>query len=294
MCTSFATYFHEPIYAQNIDNPDRERKFKITKLECKKSCIDSGKCDECNLKNNTIIMFHCQNRENNRYIDSVCMNSLGMFSNYQFLVPNNNIEIPKPKSNKIAAGNLFSQSQMYFGTVSGLINRIDNKTVYYNDSFGVFRLHNMFADKKGQAIILEASENSNAISSIHDKFIVMTNFPVYEFEGKHYSDVQGDGSDRYKIAHEEIIKNKNDFGVDQAFDVLKKVRHTSEYYPTVCSLVFDPNRLYVYIALFGIFEKTWRVSIFENTVESYTGFDKTYKFKIGTKGILASELEKYM
>ena len=294
MCTSFAVYFNKPIYAMNIDHPDRERKFKITDIKCNNGCIDSGKCDKCYLQNNTIKRFHCQNRENDRFLDSACMNSLGLFSNYQFLVPNKEIQIPKPKSNKISVGSLFSQSQMYMGTVSDLINRIGDEKIYYNDSFGSFKLHNLFADKEGYAIVLEASENRNEISYVHDNFIVMTNFPVYEFEGKHYSEVYGDGSDRYKIACNKILKNKDDFDLQKAFDVLKMARHSSEYFPTVCSMVFDPTNLYVYLALFGVFDKIWRVSIKENIIETYSGFEGAYKFRIGAKGILASELEKYM
>ncbi len=294
MCTSFAVYFNDPIYAMNIDHPDRERKFKITTLKCNKGCIGSGQCGICNLRNNPIIRFHCQNRENNRFLDSACMNSLGMFSNYQFLIPNKKMEIPKPKSKKISDGNLFSQSQMYTGTVSELIKRIGDKTVYYSDLFGSFKLHNMFADKEGHSFILESGEKGNAITHQHDKYIVMTNFPVYEFEGRPYSEVYGDGSDRYKTACNEITRNRENFGVVQAFDILEKVRHTSEYFPTVCSMVFDPLKLYVYVALFGDFKKIWRISITENIIESYIGFEKDYKFRVGNKGILASELEKYI
>ncbi len=84
--------------------------------------------------------------------------------------------------------------------------------------------------------------------------------------------------------------NRENFGVVQAFDILEKVRHTSEYFPTVCSMVFDPVKLYVYVALFGDFKKIWRISITENIIESYIGFEKDYKFRVGNKGILASEL----
>ena len=121
----------------------------------------------------------------------------------------------------------------------------------------------------------------------------MTNFPVHEFEGKHYFDVYGDGDDRFIIAHEEINRNKGNFGVEQAFDVLEKARHTSEAYPTVCSLVLDPTGLYVYIALFGYFSKIWRISLAESMIESFSGFDAPHKLKIGPGGILASELSKY-
>lgn len=291
MCTSFAVYSNEPVYGMNIDHPDRERKFKITRIKCGRGCIDSGNCHKCRLNSNPIIRFHCQNRENGKFLDSACMNSLGMFSNYQFLVPNNDLPIQKPKFNKISDGNLFSQSQMYTGTVSELLERMGGKTVYYSNLYGSFKLHNMFADKEGHAIVLEEGENGNAITNLQDGFMVMTNFPVHEFKGKHYSEVYGDGSDRYKLASDEIIKHKNNFSIHQALDVLKKVRHTSEYFQTVCSMVFDPVRLHIYLALSGEFQRIWRISIMEDIIESYSGFRGTHKFKVGAKGILASELE---
>lgn len=74
---------------------------------------------------------------------------------------------------------------------------------------------------------------------------------------------------------------------------MKKTRHTSEYFPTVCSMVFDPIGLYVYLALFGDLGKIWRIPVRENIIETYSGFEETYRIKIGTKDVLASELEKY-
>lgn len=280
MCTSFAAYFGKPIYAMNIDHPDRERKFKITTLRRE-------------LQQDTVIRFHCQNREDNEFLDSVCMNSLGMFSNYQFLLYNKNEPIIKPTSNSISDGNLFSQSQMYVETVKELLKRMRDKTFYYRNSYGAYKLHNLYADKEGDAVIIEARENGNAVSPIHDQYLVMTNFPAYEFDGKPYNEVYGDGSDRYKIACEELIKHKNYFGVEQAFGVLKKTQHSSDSFPTVCSMVFDPIRLFVYLVLYGKFEKIWRISITEKIIESYVGFKETYRLKIGAKGILASELETY-
>ena len=71
-------------------------------------------------------------------------------------------------------------------------------------------------------------------------------------------------------------------------------RHTSEYFQTVCSMVFDPVRLQVYLVLSGEFQRIWRISIMEDIIESYSGFRGTHKFKVGAKGILASELELCM
>ena len=291
MCTSFAVYNKNPIYGMNMDHPDKERNFKITSFKCNSKCKDKLNCQKCILENNIITRFHCQNRENNRFIDSVCMNSLGIFSNYQFLVPGNKIDIKKSK-NSISAGNLFSQTQMYMKDVKDIINRIQNKNVFFNQ-FGQFSLHNLYADKYGNAVVLEASVKGNEITAIKDNYIVMTNFPVYKFAGKHYSEVVGDGDDRYKIANREIIKHRGNFDIKQAFDVLEKTKHTSKNYPTNCSMVFDPVNLNIYIVLFGNFSKIWKVSINEKIIQTHEGFDNHHEFKIGSKGILASELGKY-
>jgi len=104
----------------------------------------------------------------------------------------------------------------------------------------------------------------------------------------------GTGEDRYKIVYKEIKKNKSKFDLFQGFNVLEKAKNISKNCPTVCSMVFDPIELNVYIALFGSFDKIWKISILENTIETYKGFRKHYKSKLGSKGILSSELERYM
>jgi hypothetical protein len=255
-----------------MDWYERERKFRITKTKGKRSIFN------CDIK-----------LDDGRFIENACMNSLGIFSNIQILHPNNEIKkIPKKRN---SMGGIFFQSQNYATDVNDLVRIIGDKPVYTNVKPG---LHNMYADINGNAIVLEASENGNEISYIKDNYIVMTNFPVYEFREKHYSKVSGIGSDRYIIAHKEIIKHKNNFGIKQGFNVLKKAKNTSKHSPTVCSLIFDPIESNVYFVLFSIFEKIWKVSILDNTIETYKGFDKQYKSQLGSRGITSSELEKIM
>jgi hypothetical protein len=255
-----------------MDWYERERKFKITKTKNKRS------------------IFHCTIKlDDGRFIENACMNDLGLFSNFQILHPNSEIKkIPKKRNN---IGKIFFESQNHAADVNDLKRIIGDKPVYTNVKPG---LHNMYADKNGNAIVLEASENGNEISYVKDNRLVMTNFPVYEFREKHYSKVFGIGSDRYIIAHKEINKHKNNFGIKQGFDVLKKARNTSTHSPTVCSLIFAPIELNVYFVLFSIFDKIWKVSILNNTIETYEGFNKQYKSKLGSKGITSSELEKIM
>jgi len=290
MCTSFAAYFDKPIYGMNMDDQERERRFKVTILKCNKKCGDKGNCSKCILKNSNVIRFHCQIKDGNGFLENACMNNFGVFSNYQTLIPNNETKLDKPKLS-IPIGKLFYQSQMYSKNVKDILGHIGNKTLYNDFRTG---LHNMFADKNGNAIILERSENGNEISNIKDNFIVMTNFPVYEFAGKPYSKVMGFGEDRYKIAYKEINSQKKNFDIMQGFNVLEKAKNTSSQNPTVCSMIFEPNELNIYIVLFGKFDKIWKISILNNSIETYKGFNEQYKFKLGSKGMLSSQLEQYM
>jgi len=290
MCTSFAVYYDRPIYGMNMDDPERERKFKITTLKCNKKCNDKRLCEKCILKNSNVIRFHCQIKNGNSFLENACMNNFGVFSNYQILVPNNEIKLDKPKLS-IPIGKIFYQSQVYSKDINDIIDIIGNKTIYSNFKSG---LHNMFADKNGNAFILERSEKGNELNFLKDNFILMTNFPIYEFVGKPYLKVIGVGEDRYKIAYKEIKNHKKNFDFIQGFKILEKAKNTSKKCPTVCSMIFDPIELNVYIALFGVFDKIWKISILNNTIETYKGFNKQCNFKLGPKGILSSQLEKYM
>lgn len=290
MCTCFAAYFDRPIYGMNMDDPERERRFKITTLKCNKKCDDKGICATCILKDNVVLRFHCQIKNEDGFLENACMNSFGVFSNYQTLVPNNKITLEKPKSS-IPIAKIFYQSQMYSKNVEDILRIIGSKTIYNDFRSG---LHNMFADKNGNAFILERSENGNEISFIKDNYIVMTNFPVYEFHEKEYFQAVGFGNDRYKIVHKEIMSHKHNFDFTKGFNVLEKAKNRLEQCPTVCSMIFDPIELNVYIVLFGKFDKIWKVSILHKTLETFEGFKKQYKLKLGPQGILSSELEKYM
>ena len=56
-------------------------------------------------------------------------------------------------------------------------------------------------------------------------------------------------------------------------------------------MVFDPTAQEIYVALEGNFEKIWKVSLQDGTMETWKGFAEPVTFSLTAQGVLASSLE---
>ena len=115
-------------------------------------------------------------------------------------------------------GEIFEYSSAGTSTVKEVAGFFNNRKVTEIEGFTQHGIHSLYADKNGDAMIVEASDKGSEITKIKDRFIVMTNFPVYKFSDKNYKEVKGDGADRYKTAYEYILENKDVFNRDHAFE----------------------------------------------------------------------------
>jgi hypothetical protein len=129
------------------------------------------------------------------------------------------------------------------------------------------------------------------ITRIEDDFIVMTNFPNADFADASHAEVEGVGADRYKLAYEHILDNLETFDVETGLEVLERAVSTADY-ATLSSMVFDPERSEVYIALDRDFTRIWKVSIGDEIIETYAGFDRFESMRLDASGVLASDLQK--
>jgi len=154
-------------------------------------------------------------------------------------------------------------------------------------------LHSLFADKHGDAMVVEAGHEGNKIVNKKDKFLVMTNFPNSDFVNVAVQDIEGAGAERYKAAHKYLLQNADSFCVDSAMKLLEHVVNTNTSTPTRCSFVFDPEHAVVYLALEGSFDKIWKVSLENSTIETWKGFQAHKVLELGKAGmwelILAEE-----
>ena len=148
-------------------------------------------------------------------------------------------------------------------------------------------LHSMFADLKGDALILEVLEQDHNIIKNDQNFMVMTNFFNSDFVGRDYKDITGIGGvDRYQIIYEEILRNMGSFDLDIAFNILRKATQSS----TKVSMVFYPEELLVYLALERDFDRIWKIDIMEGTIETYRGFKEFKQVPIDDQGVTIAEL----
>lgn len=267
-CTSFAVYSDETFYGMNFDYPpDTVIRFTIN---------PSG-----DLK-----VFQMEFLQENDFAATVGMNSGGLFSSCQMLFP----EAPaatSPGSDDLYPWQVYEEALFNFESVEDVTEFIRDRKIIHDS----VTLHDLFADTRGDAMVVEVGDEENVITRIENDFIVMTNFPNGDFAGQSYENVEGAGAERYKIAYENISDHVAAFDMDRGLETLEKAVSSGEF-PTQASMVFDPEKGEVYIALKRDFSKIWKVSIANETIETFSGFGKARKMELDAAGVLASDLMK--
>lgn len=217
------------------------------------------------------------------------MNTDGLFANMQILFPYDCSGWRKgPHTNFF--WEIFGRSLRSFGSVQDVRDLLHEGRLI--QGHGV-TLHSLFADKHGDAMVVEAGHEGNKIVNKKDKFLVMTNFPNSDFVNVAVQDIEGAGAERYKAAHKYLLQNADSFCVDSAMKLLEHVVNTNTSTPTRCSFVFDPEHALVYLALERNFDKIWKVSLEQSTIETWKGFQAHKVLELGKAGmwelILAEE-----
>jgi hypothetical protein len=217
---------------------------------------------------------------------TVGMNTEGLFANMQLLYPSD-LSGWKRGPNTSFFWDIYEEALKSFGRVQDVRVLLNERRVI--QGAGV-TLHSMFADKQGDALVIEAGHDGNRIVNKKDKFIIMTNFPISDFLDVAVQEVEGVGAERYKATYNYLLQNSVSFSVDSGMKLLKNVVNRIPFFPTRCSFVFDPEKAFVYLSLDGNFDKIWRVSIEKSTIETWKGFQTHKLLKIGKDGIMAEQL----
>lgn len=274
-CTSFAVYSQEPIYGMNFDwFYDTELKFLVL--------------NESRYGDNFEFFSLVFDIEGNDGYSLVMSN--GLFFSLQEQRPaeagiDNFNELAEDEIviSQVVSEAVIKQLLVPDLDVPGVIENIQGRKFVQLTYEGC---HILAADPQGNAAILEVGKEENEILPIAGDFIVMTNFPNSLFKGLPYNLVYGTGADRYIKAYEYIDQHLDNFDIDHAFEALK---HTTQDF-TLCSLVCDPLRNNIYFALNRDFEKIWKISLKEKTIETWQGFEKEVKLPIPEEGITAEDL----
>ena len=270
-CTSFAVYGNNIFYGMNFD-------YFLVPL---KFIIDT---------HGSIKTFHlallCQVFRYGYFRQTLAgMNSNGLFGTCQGLLPF--IETPSSPGKDEVFIALFYESFSSLNNVQEVENLLGNRRLL---NMSGFSNHNFYADTSSNAMIIEPGENENHIIKIEDNFMVMTNFPVHELKNKTYTEAKGFGADRYKIAYEYLKNNSDNFSVDKGFELLQKAVNKDPEFATSCSMIFDPSEKEIFVAIAGDFNKIWKVSLKESSIETFSGFNTSIKRPLDFNGLMALEV----
>ncbi|MGI6084907.1 MAG: hypothetical protein ACOYIF_05615 [Acetivibrionales bacterium] len=164
---------------------------------------------------------------------------------------------------------------------------LKDKIIFYSQT----EMHDMFADINGTSQIVEVGKDKNMISPIQDKFLIMSNFSYYYFKDMPYKEINAKGADRYIAGYDYVANNIEQFDLINGMEMLEAMKCEDNSFYTLGSFLYEPDTNSVYIAVNRDFDKIWKVSIQDETIESYKGFDEPIKIKINQK-IKLSDLKK--
>ena len=264
-CTSFAVYSEQTIYGMNFDyTPNAQQIFSI-------STGVQGK------------IFHFRPYG---FGDMAGMNIKGLFAACHGLIPEG--KLPAVRNKNHISTWMFHQMVLQRFENAGQVEQF-LQTRQVVQSIGT-SMHNLVADKNGQAVVVEPGDNGHRISKIRDRYMILSSFPYFQLTGKSYDEAEGDGADRFKIAHRYIESNIEGFNIEKGMEVLKRARNKSNTYLTRCSMVFDPQKGEIYISLEANFDRIWKVKLKSQTIETHRGFASFRHQSIPATGLLASEL----
>ncbi len=281
MCTSFAVYGqNNPVYGMNFDSEDIELKLNIF-----------------NYADRDVFYFSAFMDKN--YVDVAGINSNGLFICTQLAEYSLDFQ-PCSNGNNVSVFDVVEEALRVGDKVSDFLDILNNRKAFYsvkNPSFPNLGLHTIIADQYGDAVILEEGSKANVITKINGNFIVMTNFPNGDFDNQKFDEVHGLGADRYIKAYKDIDNQINNFGVKEAFEVLRKVsQDITSPAPTICTIVFDPLKLEAYICCKTYdlisFDKKWKVAIKEKTIQSLSGL-KNDSMVFPTEGVSCAQLYQF-
>jgi len=271
-CTSFAVYSNHAFYGMNFDFlADTSMKFLVS-------------------LNGDLKTFHLAFErmfgDVGVFVKTAGMNTKGLFASTQEQRPAQDTQ--QQTENDLYIFQLYEEIESVPSV--GYIEKILEKKELIN--LPDLSIHNLFADVNKNAMITECSPDGNAITRINGNFIVMTNFANYLFEGKKYTEVDGMGADRFIICHEYLHDAVDNFSLDKGLELLQAAQNKESEYPTLCSMILDPQHNDVYICLYCDFQKIYKLSIEENSIDMWKGStNKNAKpITVGDEGIMVSDL----
>ncbi|GKX27679.1 hypothetical protein SH1V18_01590 [Vallitalea longa] len=268
MCTSFACYNNAPIYGMNFDYNDVKLKFNI-------------------VNQNNINIFQIMFQIEGEYVPTAGFNSNGIFGAAQVMI--SDIETFVEGNDDLIEPYLVYKKAMENASDIEYImdNVIGQKRLNYSRQL---KGHQLYADEFGQTVIIEPSKSGNTYLISDKKNTVMTNFSNSELINKDINSINGFGIDRYITATKMLNNIQDKFDYDLAFEVLEKTQLSEGEITTQCSIVIKQDSMDIFLCVRRDFNKIWKISLNDKTIETYRGFKRYKKMVIDQKGVTDIDL----
>jgi len=273
MCSSFAWYSKAPVYGMNFDCWDFPCRFRMVEGE-------EG-------------LFSFDVQLGGAWLETASMNRHGLFANFQGNISPRHRNVG-PGPGVLPVAELYRGALRNCATAGEVLALIGDRTVAYAPvPPETNMLHNLFADAKGGAFVLESSEGRNSVTRIAGKGIVMTNFPVDSLEGRLPEEGEEDpsrpGLDRYGTLARSLEALGWPLRACDFLGILSGVTQAREW-ETLASMVFDPLRAKVYVCAKRDFSRVWCADLGSGRIESGPGFATKASFSLQGEGVTLAGL----
>ena len=121
--------------------------------------------------------------------------------------------------------------------------------------------HNLIMDRHGNTCIVEPGRKILYSEPDDSDWVVMTNFPLSEYDDIVPATVSGDGADRYLTTLESLAALDGPMSVEDGFDVLKRVAQAGPEWKTELSILYDAGKRELYYCVDRRFDAIEQVDL---------------------------------
>jgi hypothetical protein len=269
-CTAFVVQGKKLICGNNVDSTNSEIFFSIKKE-----------------KAGNVLYMNWKNQ-----LDLIVMNSMGLYySSMSKDLRDDNFK-KELGPNEISIVDGVSQIIGSHEKVNDIRNFLKEKQLISTPQRLPSR-HFLCADTYNDNLVAEIWDGKNVIVTNPGKFLVLTGFQYTTFWNKPLKEIYlVDKGNRYLPAYEYIRDRLDTFDVEDAWAVLNKVKNPGVMF-TQCSSVLLPEERVAYVSLKSKFDKVWKISLDNGTMESFSGYESKTVFDISEKRVSSVSLPGY-
>lgn len=138
--------------------------------------------------------------------------------------------------------------------------------------------------------VLEPARANMSFAKEQKRFVALTNFRLSEFQDQPYSEVYGDGAERYTTCYRLLEQYQDEFSLEQGFATLAATAQQEGDFPTQLSMLALLDDGLVYFALQRDFQKLFEFSFESGLLQTFQGFTSQQQHDLNKSPITIAQL----